>query len=67
MIRLLLIILVVGYAIYKVGSFLFRLGVTSGQVKQFMEQKNNPQAKTSTKTKKKSFDKGDYIDFEEVK
>ena len=67
MFRFLLIISIVGYIFYKVGSMFFRAGAASQQFRS-NERKNinvDPQPK---KDKKSSAVKGgDYVDYEEVK
>ena len=65
MLKFLIIIFVVSYVMYKVGSFFFKIGAASQQ----MQNRNRQQANTS-EAKKNSDGKikgGDYVDYEEVK
>jgi hypothetical protein len=59
MFKLLVILGLVFYVLYKVGSFFFRAGVSSGQQRQAPEVKK-PKGNTTIKG-------GDYVDYEEVK
>lgn len=68
MFRLLLILSLIVYVVYKVGSFFFRAGAASQQLRD-QERKNvnnnvNAQAPKKNKGGSKS---GEYIDYEEVK
>lgn len=69
MLRFLLIMGVIAYVLYKIGSFFFRAGAASQQLRNFEEQqrKTSDQSKRAQKTKKGSVNGGDYIDYEEVK
>lgn len=61
--RFLLFIGVISYILYKIGSFFFRIGAASQQMRQ-----NQPDA--AAKHKKAQSGKikgGDYVDYEEVK
>jgi flagellar biogenesis protein FliO len=62
--RLLLIIGLITYVIYKIGSFFFRAGAATQELKDL---KNKQQGPSSSKTKKGKINGGDYIDYEEVK
>ena len=63
MLKLLLIFGITAYILYKVGSFLFKIGAASQQFKENQGNINpNGQAK-----KKKPKISGEYIDYEEVK
>jgi hypothetical protein len=66
MLRFLLIIAIITYIFYKVGTFLFKLGEASQQLRnnQSGNIKQNGQA---DKSKKKPKISGEYIDYEEVK
>lgn len=72
MFRLLVIISLVVYVIYKVGSLFFRAGAAS-QLLRDQERKNfeaNNTSKASGPVKKNdkgNSNVGDYIDYEEVK
>ncbi|HET7179466.1 MAG TPA: hypothetical protein VFI14_07075 [Chryseosolibacter sp.] len=64
MIRFLLIVAIITYILYKAGSFLFKLGEASQQLR------NNESAnlnRNGDKNKKKPKVTGEYIDYEEVK
>lgn len=64
MLKFLLIIALVLYVIYKIGSFFFRAGAASQHLRD--QQRRNYNA--SGKDKRKStFKGGEYIDYEEVK
>lgn len=71
MLRFLLIIGLIGYVLYKIGSFFFRAGAASQQLRNFEEQQRRTadQSKRSAQkaTKKGNVNGGDYIDYEEVK
>ena len=66
MLRFLLILAIITYIFYKVGTFLFKLGEASQQLRnnQSANLKGNGQA---DKNKKKPKVTGEYIDYEEVK
>jgi len=76
MLRLLLILGIVTYVIYKVGSFFFRAGAASQQLRD--QQRRNFEAPVNTPNARSGFNNpsesrtkknkaGDYIDYEEVK
>jgi hypothetical protein len=69
MLKFLLIVSLVVYVIYKVGSLFFRAGAASQQLRN-QTRRNfdnvNPEASASKKTKSRPKD-GEYIDYEEVK
>jgi hypothetical protein len=52
------------YAIYKVGSFFFRAGAASQELKNFKHRDQSKSPKAGPKSKIKG---GDYVDYEEVK
>ena len=65
MIKILLILGITAYILYKVGSFLFKVGAASQQFRENQSPGNihgNDQ-----KGKKKPKVTGEYIDYEEVK
>lgn len=68
MFRFLLILSIIGYLIYKVGGFFFRIGAASQHIR---EQQRRPQNSVNTdplKAKKNGNIKGgEYVDYEEVK
>ncbi len=61
MLKLLIIVGITAYVLYKVGSFLFKIGAVSQQLR------NNQTGGGAQKKKKKSNIQGEYIDYEEVK
>ena len=66
MIKFLLIIGITAYVLYKVGSFLFKIGAASQHLRN--NQSGNMQGNTAgQKSKKKPNIQGEYIDYEEVK
>jgi len=72
MIKFLLIVAVSMYLLYKIGSFFFRAGAASQQLRNFQDQQrksqHNGQAKSQAQSKKEGkFNGGEYIDYEEVK
>lgn len=73
MFRLLVIISLVVYVIYKVGSLFFRAGAASQQLRDQQRrafEANNANANGSSKKTNKGNSKpgpGEYIDYEEVK
>lgn len=63
-----LIFLLFIYAIYRVGGFLFKvLSFGSGSEQKRTHRNGNVQVDSSSKQKKKPFDGGEYVDYEEVK
>lgn len=63
--RILIIVGIIAYVLYKVGSFLFKIGAAS---QQFRENQSPGNINSNgTKSKKKSNISGEYIDYEEVK
>jgi hypothetical protein len=66
MLRFLLIIAIITYVFYKVGTFLFKLGEASQQLRD-NQSGNIKQNGQGDKNKKKPKISGDYIDYEEVK
>ncbi len=64
MLKLLLILGITVYIIYKVGLFLFRIGAAS---QQFRDQSQGNINNNGTKKGKKPKITGEYIDYEEVK
>lgn len=64
MLRFLLIVAIITYVFYKVGTFLFKLGEASEQLRKNQSGNLNGQA---DKHKKKPKITGEYIDYEEVK
>jgi hypothetical protein len=69
MFKFLLITAIVVYLIFKVGSFFFRMGAASQNLRRHQEQnkagfnpKSSPGSASDSKVKG-----GEYIDYEEVK
>jgi len=76
MFRLLLILGIITYLIYKVGSFFFRAGAASQQLRDQQRRNFNAPANTppharggftTSETRARKDKAGDYIDYEEVK
>jgi hypothetical protein len=63
MLKLLLILGITVYILYKVGSFLFKIGAASQQFKD----NQSPNNIHGNGKKKKPNITGDYIDYEDVK
>jgi hypothetical protein len=61
--RFLLIVGIIGYLLYKIGSFFFKIGAASQQMRQ-NQGRTQSQQKPTPKSKIKG---GDYVDYEEVK
>ena len=66
MFKLLLIFGITAYILYKVGSFLFKIGAASQQFRDNQAGNINGNG-TGAKSKKKPHITGEYIDYEEVK
>lgn len=62
MLKFLLIVGIIGYLLYKIGSFFFKVGAASQHMRQ--QQTRQDQAKKAQSGKIKG---GDYVDYEEVK
>jgi len=60
--RLLLIFGIIGYILYKVGNFFFKIGAASQQMKD-RERVNRP----DESAKKSKIKGGEYVDYEDVK
>lgn len=63
--KYLIILALLGYVFYKIGSFLFRAGAAAQHLRNLQEQQrkqNAPQGATKTKV-----NGGEYVDYEEVK
>lgn len=63
MFKFLLIIFVICYVLYKVGTFFFKIGAASQQMNRNRQQ-NSTTKKEPSSGKIKG---GDYVDYEEVK
>lgn len=67
MLKFLLIVGIVLYLVYKIGSFFFRAGAASQQFRN-PQRPGNFNAEANSKAKKSSsFKGGDYVDYEEIK
>jgi hypothetical protein len=66
MFKFLLILGITAYILYKVGSFLFKIGAASQQFRN-NQPPGNINGNDSQKGKKKPNITGEYIDYEEVK
>ena len=68
MFRILLILSLVVYVIYKIGSLFFRAGAASQQLRD-QQRKNfdNPDQNSDKRNTKGGTKAGEYIDYEEVK
>lgn len=68
MIKFLLIVAISMYLLYKIGSFFFKAGAASQQLRNYQEQQKraaqNGQGQSKKQTKANG---GEYIDYEEVK
>lgn len=68
MVKFLLIIGITIYILYKVGSFLFKIGAASQQFRENQGNGNINGAGPGDKNKRKpKINAGDYTDYEEVK
>ncbi len=61
--RFLIILGLITYIIYKVGSFFFRAGAASQELNDLKKKQNQ---KTPS-PKRSKLNGGDYVDYEEVK
>lgn len=66
MVKFLIIVGIVAYVLYKVGSFLFKVGAASQQFRN-NQAPGNINGDGQEKGKKKPKVTGEYIDYEEVK
>ena len=70
MFKFLLILGLIVYVVYKIGSFFFRAGAASQQLRN-QQQNFNQQARPDDRAKKKPgkghINGGEYVDYEEVK
>lgn len=68
MVKFLLILGIATYIIYKVGSFLFKIGAASQQFRNNQAPGNiNGNGPGGKSNKKSQVNGGEYIDYEEVK
>jgi hypothetical protein len=66
MLKFLLILGITAYILYKIGSFLFKIGAASQQFRS-NQRPGNIHGNSQAKGKKKPKITGEYIDYEEVK
>ena len=66
MFRFLLILGLILYAVYKIGSLFFRAGAASQQFRN-NQQRANFDSSNAQQKKKPANKAGEYIDYEEVK
>ncbi|MFZ9981005.1 MAG: hypothetical protein ACO3FI_03135 [Cyclobacteriaceae bacterium] len=64
MFKFLLILLIVGYVLFKIGSFFYRAGVMTQRMR---EEQNRFQSRKSAPKKGGKIKDGDYVDYEDVK
>lgn len=64
MFKFLLILLIIGYVLFKIGSFFYRAGVMTQRMKE--EQNRFRSGKSAPKKGGKIRD-GEYVDYEDVK
>jgi hypothetical protein len=67
MFKVLLILGIAAYILYKVGSFLFKIGAASQQFRENQSPGNINGNGAGAKSKKKPHITGEYIDYEDVK
>ena len=67
MFKLFLIVGITVYILYKVGSFLFKIGAASQQFRNNQSTGNINGNDPGAKSKKKPNIPGEYIDYEDVK
>lgn len=67
MFKLLLIVGITVYILYKVGSFLFKIGAASQQFRNNQSPGNINGDGSGAKSKKKPNITGEYIDYEDIK
>ena len=63
MLRFLIIISLIVYVFYKIGSFFFRAGAAAQELKGYKQQ----QQQKAPQAKKNKVKGGEYVDYEEVK
>lgn len=68
MVKFLIILALVVYIVYKIGSWFFRVGAASQQFRNQHKANFNGNARPSNPKKNgSSFKGGEYVDYEEVK
>ncbi|MFZ9503278.1 MAG: hypothetical protein ACO263_01795 [Cyclobacteriaceae bacterium] len=64
MLKFLLVLVIIGYILYKIGSVFFRAGVMTQRMR---EEQNQFRAKKPSPGKNGKIKDGEYVDYEEVK
>lgn len=64
MIKFILIVALVSYVVYKIGSFFFRAGAAA---QQFRDRQRAPRNEQKSNRNRGTIRGGEYIDYEEVK
>lgn len=70
MLKFLIIVGLILYIIYKIGSLFFRAGAASQQFRNQQQRRNfnaNVDPTAEKRKKSSSFKGGEYIDYEEIK
>ena len=67
MFKLLLVISLIVYLLYKIGSIFFRAGAASQQARRPQETASNVHANPVKDKKNGDIKGGEYVDYEEVK
>ena len=65
LLKFIIILTIIVYVMYKIGSFFFRAGAASQELKNFKQKQNNNA--TSAKKPKGKINGGEYVDYEEIK
>ena len=66
MFKIILIFVLFIYAIFRIGGFLVKI-LSFGSDQKRTQQKGNVHVDSNPKQDKKSFDGGEYVDYEDVK
>lgn len=67
MFKFLLILGLILYVIYKIGTLFFRAGAASQQFRNPHQNQNFNQPNNQQQKKGKNFKGGEYVDYEEIK
>jgi hypothetical protein len=67
MFKFLLIVGLILYVIYKIGTLFFRAGAASQQFRNPNRNQNFNQPNNQQEKKGKNFKGGEYVDYEEIK
>jgi hypothetical protein len=67
MFKFLLILGLILYVIYKIGTLFFRAGAASQQFRNPNQNQNFNQPNNQQQKKDKKFKGGEYVDYEEIK